>query len=94
MMKRTYLTVTTQIRDQMIIETAGTTICSAVPPFAGRCAGIRGRRRGARPDITEDDPEGRDGGRQGQRLDWGGACGRLRFGRAHGELFTVSISEG
>ena len=32
MMNNTYLTVTTQMRDQMIIETAGTTICSADAP--------------------------------------------------------------
>ena len=49
---------------------------------------------GARPDVTEDDPEGRDGGRHGQRFGGGGALGRLRVGRAHGELFTVTAPRG
>jgi hypothetical protein len=48
----------------------------------------------AGPDITEDDSEGRDGGRHGQWLGGGGAFGRLRVGRAHGELFTVTAPRG
>jgi len=66
MTRSTYFTITTKISDQMIRERdrydlgCPEDIVVGVPDAQAFLEGVEG----ARPDITEDDPEGRDGGRQ------------------------------